>query len=166
MSPSIAIISDTHDNLPNLNYALNILHDEGIDTVIHCGDMTSPDTAYHFYGFRVIHTTGNGDHANGEIRRILMELNSENFSGPVFEGNIYGFDMAAVHGHVPGSIHGLAASKKYQYVLHGHTHRRKEEKLDNCTIINPGALGGAKREMRSFSILNLLTGGLLFLDLP
>lgn len=158
MSSLIAILSDTHNNLDNLNAALETLRNEGIQTIIHCGDLTSPETAYHFHGFRVIHVIGNGDELSGEIRRILLELNPENFSGSVFEGTIEGVRLAALHGHVPGSINELVAAKDFQYVFHGHTHKRRHEKVGDCTVINPGALGGLKRQSRSFAILDLQTG--------
>ena len=35
----IGIISDTHDDLTNLETALEILRAEGVATVLHCGDL-------------------------------------------------------------------------------------------------------------------------------
>lgn len=165
MSSTIAILSDTHDNLANLNLALDILRQEDIQTIIHCGDLTNPDTAWHFYDFRVIHTTGNGDQFSGEIRNILQEMNPGNFSGPVHEGEIDGIRFAATHGHILGKAESLARSGQFKYVFHGHTHRRRQEMIGDCMVINPGALGGLKPESRSFALLDLSTNRLTIREL-
>ncbi len=43
----IGVLSDTHDSLSNVIYAVETMRDRGIETVIHCGDLTdlilSPD---------------------------------------------------------------------------------------------------------------------------
>lgn len=165
MPPTIAILSDTHDNLVNVNRALGIIRAENIHTIIHCGDLTSPETAYQFHGFRVIHVIGNGDQLSGEIRHILTELDPENFSGELFEGEIQGVRIAAIHGHIPGSVTSLVSKGTYHFVFHGHSHKRRHEIIQDCRLINPGALGGLKRESRTFAILDLETAGLTIKEL-
>lgn len=165
MSSTIAILSDTHDNLANLNQTLDILHQKEILTVIHCGDLTNPDTAWHFYGFRVIHATGNGDRLSREIQAILQEMNPGSFSGPVYEGEIDRIKFAVTHGHILGKVESLAQSGQFKYVFHGHTHRRRQETIGNCMVINPGALGGLKRESHSFALLDLATSQLTIEEL-
>ena len=39
----IGVISDTHNNLSNMIFGLNTFREEGIDTIIHCGDLTGLD---------------------------------------------------------------------------------------------------------------------------
>ena len=55
----IGILSDTHNNVNNLQRALAFFHREGIQTLIHCGDITSPATAVHLKGFTLIYVHGN-----------------------------------------------------------------------------------------------------------
>ena len=38
----IAVMSDTHDNIWNLEDALAIIKDEKADLIIHCGDFVAP----------------------------------------------------------------------------------------------------------------------------
>ena len=40
----LAIISDTHDNLPNFKTAVDWINEEKIKTIIHCGDIFKPET--------------------------------------------------------------------------------------------------------------------------
>lgn len=166
MSSTIAILSDTHDNLAKLKLALEVLRQENIQTIIHCGDLTNPDTAWHFHGFKVIHATGNGDQLSDEIRQILAEIDANSFSGSVYEGAIEGISVAVTHGHIFGKVESLAGSGQYKYVFHGHTHRRRQELIGDCMVINPGALGGLKRESRSFAMLDLSTNRLTIKELP
>jgi hypothetical protein len=42
----IAIISDSHDNIVNIEKALKWINKEGIKTIIHCGDFCSPSTVF------------------------------------------------------------------------------------------------------------------------
>jgi predicted phosphodiesterase len=38
----IGILSDTHNNTDNLNKALNVFRDRGVETLFQLGDMTMP----------------------------------------------------------------------------------------------------------------------------
>ncbi len=158
----VGILSDTHNNLPNLWAALERLRDEGIDTLFHLGDLTRPETAQELGGFRVIHLVGNGDYLSGEIRRALLEMNPASYSGMVWTGELGGVSMAATHGHLPGKFDELASSGAYAYVLKGHSHRRQDEQRGGARLLNPGALGGLKPQERSFLILDLETGQVEF----
>jgi uncharacterized protein len=158
----IGILSDTHNNTGNLLKALGIFRESGVQTLFHLGDITSPETAAHLAGFRVIHTVGNGDYLSGEIRKTLLDLNPESFSGMVYTGEIEGEKIAATHGHLPGKVEELVRSAQYRYVLHGHSHLRKDDKQANTRVINPGGLGGKHPQERSVALLDLAAGRLLF----
>ena len=38
----IAILSDSHDNIPNLRMAVELCNKRGTGMIIHCGDLISP----------------------------------------------------------------------------------------------------------------------------
>lgn len=154
----LGVCSDTHNNLTALENALTLFRQEGIDTVIHCGDLTSPETAAAMSNVRVIHTVGNGDYASGEIRETLMSLNPNNYSGMVWSGELGGVSIAAMHGHVPGVVKEMARSGLYAYVFYGHSHIHREEQVGMARVINPGSLGGLRRDERSVYILDLASG--------
>jgi uncharacterized protein len=162
LSMLIGVMSDTHNNSSNLLKALEIFRKAGVETLFHLGDITRPDMAAQLNGFRIIHTVGNGDYLSGEIRNRLLEMNPENFSGMVFTGEIGGERIAATHGHLPGKVEELARSAQYRFVLHGHSHRRRDEKQWGARIVNPGALGGLHPQERSIAILDLAEGRVMF----
>lgn len=154
----IGILSDTHNNLPNVRTALGILRQAGVDTLIHCGDITELETALLFVEFRVICTFGNGDWNAPEIGKNLHYFRPDNASGLSFEGNWDGVKIAATHGHLPGILENQIQSGQFDYVFHGHSHRSEDRLEGRTRVINPGALGGLKREPRSFAIVDLASG--------
>lgn len=159
----IGILSDTHNNQKNLLAALDQFRANGIHTLIHCGDMTSPETARALEGFKVICVLGNGDVASGEIRKVLLEQDPENYCGMVFKGRIGGSRIAAAHGHIPGIVDELVHSGEHDYVFTGHSHRHEDRKHNFTRLINPGALGGLHPEDRGVYILDLDSGKAVFL---
>ena len=76
---------------------------------------------------------------------------------------IDGYAIAALHGHdgLLGAIH----SGEQRYVLHGHTHARRDQRIGPTRVINPGALGGTHRETRSVAILDVAADALRFIEL-
>lgn len=154
----IAILSDTHNNLANLDAALERIRQEEVTTLIHCGDLTGVEVASRLAGWRVIFTYGNGDFASGEIRETLLALNPESTAELVFTGYLGGARIAVTHGHLPGQMDELLDLRLYEYVFHGHSHRQRDVRIKNSRVINPGALGGMHVEPRQFCLLDLDTG--------
>ncbi len=161
----IGILSDTHNNLDNLEKALERLRQEGVTTLFHCGDLTDAKVARKLGGFHVICVLGNGDVASGEIRDALRELDSDNYVGMVYTGQINGTRIAATHGHVPGTLDELLHSEAYDYVFKGHSHRHQEKLVGFTRLINPGALGGLHVEKRQFCLLDLESGKAEFIQI-
>lgn len=159
----IGILSDTHNHTQNLQQAITLFRSRGITTLIHCGDMTSPNTAELLKDFRIIAVTGNMDMNMGRLESTLKKLNPENSLSATFTGEIEGVSIAATHSH-RGNVPELAANGRYTYIFHGHTHRRRDEQLNGTRIINPGALGGTRHEPRSICIVNIATNTVEFIQ--
>ncbi len=158
----IGILSDTHNNLANLQAGLAVFQKECIDTLVHCGDLTDVSLVAALRGFRVIYVLGNGDVASGEIRAALLEQDPENYVGLVYGGRIGGVRVAATHGHLPGRVEELVHSGEYDYVFKGHSHRHQDEMFGFTRLINPGALGGLHVEDRQVCIVDFDSGKVAF----
>lgn len=161
----IGIISDTHDHGTNLKRAVRILYDEKVELLVHCGDITQPETALLMVEFRLICVFGNLDAASGQIRQTLLSYDAKNYAGEQFTGEIDGIPVAVAHGNRPGSIEQFARSGKYQYVFTGHTHQARHEQINRTWVVNPGALGGRQVESRSFCWLDVASGEIKFIKL-
>ncbi len=154
----IGIVADTHNRNSSLQAALTYLSANGIQTIFHCGDVTSIETARLMVSFTVHYVYGNGDAEAHAIRDLLISANPDSTGGLVFSAELDGVSIAATHGHLTGKVIALAASGAYSYVFHGHTHVQKDEMIGKTRIINPGSLGSNRYGGRTLCILDLKTG--------
>jgi len=79
MIKKIGVISDTHDNLPNVQNTPNIFYNNKITLVIHCGDFVAPFTLKAFKNLKcpLIGVIGNCD---GEIDYLMKQAKQLDFS--------------------------------------------------------------------------------------
>jgi len=162
----IGVLSDTHDNLDNTIFVLNKFREEGIGTLIHCGDLTSLEMVPYYEGFRVIYTTGNMDFTTGAIKSRFKKMREDNFVGAVYKGNLGGVAIAATHSHIHDKVMELVREKRYKFIFHGHSHQKRDEIVRGVRIINPGALGGLSRGSPSFCIVDLSKEDVQFFQVP
>ncbi|MHB1118622.1 MAG: metallophosphoesterase family protein [Bellilinea sp.] len=154
----IGILADTHNRNGSLQAALAYLSNNGIETIFHCGDVTSIETARLMVGFTVHYVYGNGDADANAIRDLLISANPASTGGLVFSAELDGVSIAATHGHVTGKVIALAAGGTYTYVFHGHTHVQKDQMIGKTRVINPGSLGSYRYGGRTLCVLDLKTG--------
>jgi uncharacterized protein len=152
----IAIVSDTHDNIPRIDQMLQKIKKENINTIIHCGDVCSFKILdYLCNGFKgkIYLSMGNVD-ADHEINQDKNNLPNLKIFPKFGEIRIDNLNIAFVH--FPNKAKELANTRKYNFVFYGHTHKPWEEEIDNCQIINPGTLAGLFTRS-TFAILNTKT---------
>jgi hypothetical protein len=151
----IGIISDTHDNIPNIEKAINWLNEEEIKTLLHCGDIsteeTVKETAQKFHG-KILAVIGNMDENKiAKISQLSKKsaiadfLDSSKTSGFKILGEIGELEIEEkriAFCHMPEKAKELAKSGKYDIVFYGHTHMPWEEKIGDCRVVNPGNLAG------------------------
>jgi hypothetical protein len=70
--------------------------------------------------------------------------------------NLAGKRVFMIHGDQRSELEKRTASGDYDFVLHGHTHRFRDERVGSTRVINPGALGGRFVGERSFATLDLM----------
>ncbi|MEA3340663.1 MAG: metallophosphoesterase family protein [Chloroflexota bacterium] len=153
----IGIISDTHDNLDNLEAALEILAAEGVTHILHCGDVCGADVVQRLAGFEVWIAQGNMDRSIG-LPWVVEETLGRGRLAWLHKLTLDGYSVGMIHGDNEEVLGNLVASGEHAYVFHGHTHRRRDQKIGCTRAINPGALGGTRKQNRSFCILDLATG--------
>jgi len=140
----IAILSDSHDNWPNLEKAIKYINKHKIPLIIHCGDVCAPSTLMEmtklFKGKKIHLAKGNVD---GDIEGFKMVENKNKklkYHGNAGKIEIDGLQL--VFCHFPFVAKKMAASQKYDFVFYGHTHTPWEEKVKKTKMINPGTVGG------------------------
>ena len=161
----IGIISDTHGHKANTGAALQYFHQNGITTIVHCGDLGSIGLLELFKGFITYYAIGNTDLNTEELRRKVKELNSLNRVGYYLEFSIFGKTIMA--SHHPNHLNPLMNHARPDFILHGHTHRPSFVHNSGTIVINPGTAGGSERAgIHSFCVLDAQTQQVSFFTLP
>jgi putative phosphoesterase len=164
---TIGILSDTHNHQHNTQRALAVLRERGVDTVIHCGDITTPEIVELFAGFDVRLVFGNMDTNRNDLIDAARWIGA---MPPQYsrEIEVAGKLIAACHGNDHGLLYRLMIGGKYSYVCHGHTHERRNEfrSAYSVRLINPGALGGSQPQTRSICLLDVVNDGVEFVEFP
>ncbi len=160
----IGIVSDTHNDQNQIQRVLSILRQRQITTVLHAGDVTSARILRLFRGMDMWIARGNMDHDPG-----LVATSCELFGVGRFREThtltLAGHDLAMIHNGESPAARDLVRSKKYSYLIHGHSHHRRDERIMSTRVINPGAIGNTRWRRPSFAILDLVTDDLSVIEL-
>jgi putative phosphoesterase len=151
----IAIVSDTHDQTDNVVWAVAELRRRGVATVLHCGDVTSPETAALFGGLDGHFVFGNCDWDRSGLERALAEAGAT-LHGAWGQLELAGRKLAFLHGDDGGLWQDIEHSGHFDYLFHGHTHVAADRMAGPTRVINPGALQRAR--VKTFVVLDLATG--------
>lgn len=161
----LGILSDTHDNMANTRRALAVFERHRVEFTIHCGDITIPEVVELFDGWPTAFVFGNLDAAETHLMDAVRQLKEPASIGHRYIGIIGGASVAAYHGNDDEYLGTLIEGGQYDYVFCGHTHLRRDEKIGRTWVINPGALGGRKKQTRSVCLLTLPDGIARFIEI-
>lgn len=139
----IGILSDSHGKADTTRKAVSALKQRGADVMLHLGDIGSDAVIDELIGHNVRIVFGNCDYDIPGMTHYaqVVGVAVEHPLGMIDAG---GRQIAFTHGHLPHAMH-HAMQQKVDYLLHGHTHEVRDERVDGVRIINPGALNRASR---------------------
>jgi len=135
----IGIISDTHENEEAMTKAVALFKLKNVDFVVHCGDIVSPPVLEHFQGLKMKLVFGNNDGEREGLKAMCKKFGFEEIADEK-EFEYQGKKFYVYHGTNEKKLDEAIKSNKYDYILTGHTHIKKDEKIGKTRIINPGAL--------------------------
>jgi hypothetical protein len=160
----LGLISDTHDHQGNVKRALQRLRAEGITTILHAGDVSSPQTLRLFADFDVWLARGNMDHDPG-LRQVARELFGPGRLRTVHTVHLNGSVIGLTHSSNTKAWRDLVTSQDYAYVVYGHSHRPEDERVGSTRVLNPGAVNRARWRAPTFAILDLATDEVTLVEL-
>lgn len=141
----IGLISDTHGRLrPDVFDRFS-----GVDMILHAGDVGPLEVVVELEAIAPVHAVlGNTDmlslrpRVQEEVRLVLE-----------------GYRVVLVHGHQYGTPSASTLRPAYpdaDIIVYGHTHRQRVEWASGCLVVNPGAAGPARFDLKpSVAILEL-----------
>ena len=148
----VAIISDIHDNIPNLKKCLAYCAENNIEKIFCCGDVTNSETLKFLadnFQKEIYLVRGNME--------IFKEAESEKYKNIIYFGRVARFELKGKKiglCHEPFLSDYVLKKGECDMVFYGHTHKPWIEKKNNYLFVNPGTLG-AVFQKATFAVWNL-----------
>ena len=133
----VAFISDTRGRFVMTQNLVDMLHDYGVGTVVHLGDLDCPYVAELFSDFDFRAVFGNHDRPRDEIQNAVSQNGEHlgNESMLSFSGN----QFFVFHGQNTDRAENVANYPNgIQYVVHGHQDEALRERYGNGEVLVPG----------------------------
>ena len=150
----VGIVGDTHNNLKNISKICEIFNAEKVDLVVHTGDITLPKSlkAFKELNCKLLGVFGNNDI---DEKNDLLEASKE------FQCNIYDepffFELnnkKICIVHHPELINENLI-QQVDFIFHGHTHRYRNEVINETIIFNPGECAGFLKGKNQIGVVDI-----------
>lgn len=156
----IIILSDSHGNIVRLRHVLGYAQELKAGAIVHAGDWyrAAPEDFARVKTIPIYTVLGNNDY-RPELRDELR------LAGIKYSENFLGFEIGNIKiglSHYPIGIKEALESQKYDLLIHGHTHKIKDETHGKTRVLNPGALH--KTPEPSFAVFDTKTNKVEFID--
>ncbi len=142
MEMRVGLLSDSHGRAERTERAVDALLAAGADVLIHAGDIETEQVLDCLAGHNAHIVWGNCDWDRAGLERYAKDIGIA-VHADAGELEADGVRIAFTHGHLPAALRTAMASGA-RYLVHGHTHERRDEFVDGVRIINPGALHRAR----------------------
>jgi len=140
---NIAVMSDSHDHIWNLQKAIRIIRQQRAAMIIHCGDFVAPFMLKELgdSGIPVHGVFGNNDGDQYQLTKMsLVSLSRVTLHGLVGRLDVQGIRIGFTHEEIVGKA--LAAAGGFQIVCMGHSHEHLIERIGATLLVNPGEIMG------------------------
>ena len=151
----VGVVSDTHNHIKNIKKIIYLFNREKVDLVIHTGDISKANTLKIFSELEppLVGVFGNNDRIEEGLKEVCDEYNF-NFQEPPLSINLKGKKIVVFH--EPDLIRDyIEEHKDIDLILHGHTHRYKEESVDNTVYFNPGESAGSLEGKNAIGLVDI-----------
>ena len=140
----IGAISDTHDNLPQIEEAVKYLNDQKVGLVLHAGDYVAgfviPKLAK--LNCKLIGVFGNNDGDHELLKKRFSETANcvihESFASVEVED----YRIALLHGTETELLNSIINCGYFDAVVHGHSHLKGVQLKRKTLVVNPGEVCG------------------------
>ncbi|MFP3144170.1 MAG: metallophosphoesterase [Caldisphaera sp.] len=158
----LGVISDSHDNIKNLEKVLNQISKFNVDVLIHLGDFISPFMlkflAEYAKNMKIYAIYGNNDGDKLYLKREADLYKIQIEEQPLIL-NFDGHSIFLFHGFGDSEktlsiAYSLAKSKVYSSIIFGHIHKPYLNYVNGILLLSPGEVAGIFNKP-SFAIINV-----------
>jgi putative phosphoesterase len=140
----IGVMSDTHDEIERTRKAVALFNREGVEHVLHAGDLVSPfmlDTLKELKSpFSAVFGNNDGDRVL--IAKKFSAVIGMHIAGTFARIELGGMRIGLIHGDNPVLISTLSGCSTLDLLVYGHTHRPEIRWEGSLLIVNPGEVYG------------------------
>jgi putative phosphoesterase len=154
----IGIVSDTHNNLRNVQRIVELFNEAGVERVIHTGDITQAKTLDVFAHLEMplYGVFGNNDDGEREALARAVASHGFEFRDPPFVLEWHARTIIVVHD--PLELEGRL-QPSHELALHGHTHLYRYERNSiagtDQVLFNPGECAGHMKGFNAVGVIDL-----------
>jgi putative phosphoesterase len=158
----VGIMSDSHDNRPKIQKAVELFNSREVGLVVHAGDIVAPFTVFDLQKLNcpLEMVFGNND---GERIGLAAAFKDKARLLPGPREFSYG-GRRFLLAHEDGCVHAAASSTAVNVIIYGHTHD-VDVRPGPPLVINPGELGGWLRGRSTVAVLNCETLAVEIIDI-
>ena len=126
----IGAISDTHDNLPQIEKAVKYLNAQNVELVLHAGDYVAGFVIPKFklLNCKLIGVFGNNDGDHELLKKRFSETTNCTIHDRFAKVNVNGYKIALLHGTEIELLNAIIDSGYFNAVIHGHSHNKVSKK--------------------------------------
>lgn len=158
----IGIVSDTHGNVNHTVAAVEVLQQQDVELVLHCGDVGGPGIVPLFEHWPTHFVAGNCD--DRQILAQEVQAAGQYWHDLFGEITVENKRIALLHGHVQSALDQVIHTGHYDFACYGHTHRYEKHRVKQTLVINPGALHRAHPHTIAIIELSTMTARHLEVD--
>ena len=149
----IGVVSDTHNNLRNVEKIVSIFNKERVEKVVHTGDITQSKTieAFSEIEMPLYGVFGNNDLELESLKESIERLGFH-FVQPPFINIWCKKKVIVVHDPLQLDKYDMS---DYHLALHGHTHRYRLETINSTLVFNPGECAGHMQGYNAVGVIDL-----------
>ena len=152
----IGVISDTHDNLPQIEKAVKHLNNQKVGLVLHAGDYVAgfviPKLAK--LNCNLIGVFGNNDGDHELLKKRFSETTNCTIHDRFAQVEVESYRIALLHGTESELLNAIINSGYFDAVVHGHTHMQGVNLKSKTLVVNPGEVCGYLTGKSTIAILD------------
>ena len=140
----VGVMSDTHDEIGRTREAVSLFNREGVEHVLHAGDLVSPFMLDTLKELKAPFTGvfGNNDGDRELIAKKFSAVPGLFFSGTFARLDLGGMRVGLLHGNDQVLLSTLAGCGTLDLLVYGHTHKPEVRQAGPLLIVNPGEVYG------------------------
>ncbi len=157
----VGVVADSHDNLPAIERAVEVLKEVGVEALLHAGDIIAPFSLKRFadLGAKGYFVYGNNDGEKLLLAKVASQLGFTLTEQPLML-TLNGYKVIILHGAAGKEetlklVEALAASGHFDLVVYGHLHETAVRRVGDTLVVNPGEVCGYLTGKRTVAIVDL-----------